>query len=372
MSRATVIIPTFDHGPLLRLSVASALAQTWADLEVVVICDGAPDSTRDILDEVVAADDRVSYRWYEKGERLGETHRNAVLADCTSDFVCYLSDDDLWAPTHVAAMRRALESSDLAHTNHLFVDGDGALHVVAVDLNDPIMRDAHLSGTSFVCLSTLGHTMEAVRAGGLRWSVTPPDRYTDWYFVTGAIERGLRVSSTDAVTLLNLAGVFRKGWSIERRGKEMEVWRDAVERRWGDLVMGVLLARVRDSRSERLAHVAWSSATIAEHESRRDDALAVASDLERQLQSSLELLAASEIEVGRLTAVMEERTSANEREIGLIVLELRRAEEALVAESSALSAARERLNVLAATKMVRLQQQLARSRVIRRLLGGKR
>ena len=48
---ATVIVPTHDHGQTLRLALASALDQTVADIEVVVVGDGVPDITREIVDE---------------------------------------------------------------------------------------------------------------------------------------------------------------------------------------------------------------------------------------------------------------------------------------------------------------------------------
>jgi glycosyltransferase involved in cell wall biosynthesis len=47
--RATVVIPTFDHGRLLWYFVRSALAQTVGDIEVFVIGDGVPDATREIV-----------------------------------------------------------------------------------------------------------------------------------------------------------------------------------------------------------------------------------------------------------------------------------------------------------------------------------
>src|SRR5438876_12186578 len=39
----TVLVPTHDHGPLLRLSLRSALTQTVSELEIFVVGDGVPD-----------------------------------------------------------------------------------------------------------------------------------------------------------------------------------------------------------------------------------------------------------------------------------------------------------------------------------------
>src|SRR5688572_27963864 len=55
---ATILIPTFDHGPLVRLALESALAQTVAEIEVFVVGDGVPDVTREIVGEIAEGDPR--------------------------------------------------------------------------------------------------------------------------------------------------------------------------------------------------------------------------------------------------------------------------------------------------------------------------
>lgn len=401
LATATVIIPTFDHGPLLRHSIASVLAQDHTDFELIVIGDGAPPSTRDILDEIVSQDERVSYQWFDKGERLGETHRNEVLAARKSDFVCYLSDDDLWAPTHLTAMRLALEHADFAHTNHLFVDADSGTHLVAVDLNDEAMRAAHLQGSSFVCLSTLGHTMAAVRDKGLRWHLTPTDRYTDWFFVTGAMNLGLTIASTDSVTMLNIASVFRGGWSLERRLSEIEGWRDVVSTRWDALTATAVLAESRRSRSEQVAHATWCEAARERQRVELDELAARVADLDQRLESTHETLIRSGHEVERMSAeytrAMTERLhfqsvldqqveqqqqtiQAAEVEVAALTAQLAAhvtesaaalaaSAAALVGERSRRTEAEERYRVLAATRMARLQRRLARNSIVRRLAG---
>ena len=60
--KATVLIPTHDHGPTLRYAVASALQQTVQDLEIFVIGDGVTDEGRAVVAELVRADPRVRSR----------------------------------------------------------------------------------------------------------------------------------------------------------------------------------------------------------------------------------------------------------------------------------------------------------------------
>ncbi|HYA08203.1 MAG TPA: glycosyltransferase, partial [Gaiellaceae bacterium] len=78
---ATVLIPTHDHGPTLLRSVGSVLAQTVPELEVLVIGDGVPDVTRELMAKVTAGDERVRFFDHPKGPRHGELYRHAALQE---------------------------------------------------------------------------------------------------------------------------------------------------------------------------------------------------------------------------------------------------------------------------------------------------
>ena len=361
LERATVIIPTFDHGELLERAVASVLAQDWPEFGVIIICDGAPSSTRPIVEGLAVLDSRVEYRWFPKGERLGELHRNGVFASLDTDFVCYLSDDDLWAPDHLSAMAAALERGDVAHTNHLFVDGDGKLHAVAVDLNDDTTRRAHLDGSSFVCLSAIGHTMAAVRDGGLRWRLTPADRYTDWYFLTGAMELGLEFGATNRVTMLNIASVFRRGWSQQRRLDEIDRWLPKVTTGWTETVVETLLAQLAQEVSHRVEQQAFRVVSDGAYQA--------------ALEGQTAALAASAARIGTLEAHLAAATaqlaSADEA-CRRFADKLGEAEQRHSVEREAREAVEQRLAELTATKLVRLQQRLARNGAVRSMMQWRR
>ncbi|HUF18169.1 MAG TPA: glycosyltransferase family A protein [Thermoanaerobaculia bacterium] len=59
--RATVIIPTFDHGPLLKYSVESALKQTVDDIDIFVVGDGVPAEHREAVSAAVRSDSRIRF-----------------------------------------------------------------------------------------------------------------------------------------------------------------------------------------------------------------------------------------------------------------------------------------------------------------------
>ena len=135
---ASVLVPTHDHGPTLRHSVAAALGQTVSELEVLIVGDGMPPAAAEVARELGATDGRVRLFEFEKGERHGEAHRHAVLeGEARGRFILYLSDDDLWMPEHAERMIAALERADFVASTAAMVLADGSLGVVPHDLCAP-------------------------------------------------------------------------------------------------------------------------------------------------------------------------------------------------------------------------------------------
>ena len=55
----SILIPAYNAAPFLRRSVGSALAQTYANIEVVIVDDGSTDDTPAIADQLAADDRRI-------------------------------------------------------------------------------------------------------------------------------------------------------------------------------------------------------------------------------------------------------------------------------------------------------------------------
>jgi len=225
MLAATVLVPTHDHGPTLRRSIASALAQTVSELEVLVVGDGAPEVTRELVAELVSSDPRVRFFDNPKGRRHGEEHRHAALQEARGEIVCYLSDDDLWLPEHVETIQALLSESDFAHTLPLRIDPDGRIHHWRVDLELPFYRELLLHGENRVPHCCAGHTLELYRRLPAGWRPGPEEMPSDlhmWHQILAM--PGCRAVSGTRPTALHFPSGERRGWSNARRLDELDAW----------------------------------------------------------------------------------------------------------------------------------------------------
>ena len=222
---ATILIPTFDHGPTIRRSIESALAQTVGDIEVFVVGDGVPDVTREILAEFAARDGRVRFFDNAKGPRHGELYRHAALAEARGRIVCYLSDDDLYTADHVQIALELLTDSDFANTLPSWVDAAGAPHLWAIDLSLEAHRRRILEHHNRIPFSCGFHTMELYRRLPFGWRTTPVGTPTDhhmWKQILGV--PGVRARSGFRPTVIHPPSVDRPGVSIEERVAELDRW----------------------------------------------------------------------------------------------------------------------------------------------------
>ena len=93
----SVITPAYNVGSFIRQSVESALAQTWENLEVIVIDDGSSDDTGTRLNAI--GDQRV--RYYREPHRGQAAAANTAIAAADGSYIAFLDGDDLWMSTKI-------------------------------------------------------------------------------------------------------------------------------------------------------------------------------------------------------------------------------------------------------------------------------
>ena len=104
----TVVVPTRNRWPLLQRTLSGVWAQEDVDLEAIVVDDGSTDETPKCLAELGEPRLRVIRR--TGGQGVGAA-RNAGVGAARGEWLAFLDDDDLWAPTK---LRRQLEAARAA------------------------------------------------------------------------------------------------------------------------------------------------------------------------------------------------------------------------------------------------------------------
>lgn len=106
MARASIVIPCYNAGDLLSEAVESALAQTYSDLEIIIVDDGSTDArTRAVL-EAARWPRTTIIRQPNAGPAAA---RNRAVREASGEFILPLDADDKIAPGYVERAVAVLE-----------------------------------------------------------------------------------------------------------------------------------------------------------------------------------------------------------------------------------------------------------------------
>lgn len=107
MSAATisVVVTTFQRDDLLAECLASLAAQDLPLTDVLVVDDGGPGSAKTLVESCGAP-----FRYVWQANAGQQAARNEGVRQTSSDWICFLDDDDLWLPHRHQQIRRAADA----------------------------------------------------------------------------------------------------------------------------------------------------------------------------------------------------------------------------------------------------------------------
>lgn len=132
----SIAIPAYRHAAFIEACLASVCAQTYPELELVLIDDGSPDDTFAIAQRYLEAHGQRFRRVVlERRENRGVcANSNACIEACRGEWVHLLGSDDVLYPEKVARIQAAIAEWNLPDLALVHADSDtinaaGARHV---------------------------------------------------------------------------------------------------------------------------------------------------------------------------------------------------------------------------------------------------
>jgi len=92
-------------------AVDSVLAQTYKDIELIIIADGC-QKTVDIIKNSYLYNDKIKGYLIEKQKKWSGVPRNTGIRKATGEWICYLDVDDYFKPGHIAGIAKNITSKD--------------------------------------------------------------------------------------------------------------------------------------------------------------------------------------------------------------------------------------------------------------------
>jgi len=119
----SIIIPVFNSEEYLAETIASALAQTWANKEIIIVDDGSKDNSL----TVARSFGNSSIKIFEQENKGASAARNKGLLEARGEYIQFLDADDLLSPDKIELQVGLLQKKKSAIANCAavyFFDGD--------------------------------------------------------------------------------------------------------------------------------------------------------------------------------------------------------------------------------------------------------
>lgn len=124
MPRVSVITPVYNGAHTIARAVESVLAQSFRDIEIVVVDDGSTDGTLEILH---GFGDRITV--LKQAHKQQAIARNFAVKASHGEYLAFLDADDSWLPNKLVRCVEVLDGESrcvLVYSNMVAVGSDGA------------------------------------------------------------------------------------------------------------------------------------------------------------------------------------------------------------------------------------------------------
>lgn len=227
----SVIMPLYNCERYVREAVDSVLAQTYGNLELIVVDDCSSDASPQIIE--LYGDSRIRLLRHEVN-RGAAAARNTAIEHARGDYIAFLDSDDAWYPDKLEKQMAFMDrkGAALSFTAYETIEEDGS-HRNYVKVPATIDYRGFLKNTV-----TCGHTI-LFDLGRVRkeWVMAPLDRGYDFpedlAVMLGILKRGFTAYGLDEVLAKNRKHsgsrssnklrAIRRTWNQYRRGEELSL-----------------------------------------------------------------------------------------------------------------------------------------------------
>lgn len=104
----SVVIPAYNYPELLKITLESAIKQSFSNIEILVIDDGSEENLLSIIN--LLNDERIYY--YKLDHKNANVARNFGISISKGQYIAMLDADDIWCKNHLEDCIYSIQNAD--------------------------------------------------------------------------------------------------------------------------------------------------------------------------------------------------------------------------------------------------------------------
>ena len=202
MPKVSLIIPVYNTAPYIEACIASLIAQTMHDVEVILVDDHGSDHSMELAQAYVTHHkSRKQFRFFATPHNMGPgPARNIGIEAAQGEYIAFVDSDDVVTPDFCESLYTAAKEhdADLAYCQAQLVKG-----TEVQPLNNPVIESGEFSGkqrrfflTHYTTLFvSFLYRRELLTEYGIRFPDTRSAE--DSYFLTCSLLAARRIACVD-------------------------------------------------------------------------------------------------------------------------------------------------------------------------------
>ncbi len=166
----SVVVPTMNRPDLLERALRSLVNQNYENWQALVVNDAGED----VQNLVMSIDSFKRIQYYSLSKNEGASSaRNTAIQASNGSVICYLDDDDVFLPDHIATIVDALQKNqaEFVYCEAVYEVEKGQNNNQAVSRTTPYSGISYskdqLDISNFIPINTWGHRRELLEKSGL-------------------------------------------------------------------------------------------------------------------------------------------------------------------------------------------------------------
>jgi len=173
----SIVTPAYKAERVIAETIRSVQAQSYPNWEMLIVEDGSPDGTADVVAGFVAEDSRV--RLIRQANAGPAMARQVALDHARGRYIAFLDSDDMWLPNKLERQLAFMACGRASFTYTAFrrmqANGSGLGHLIEVPAQ---MTYRRLLGNTAIATSTV--MIDRVATGQLRMTKAYYDDFALW------------------------------------------------------------------------------------------------------------------------------------------------------------------------------------------------